>query len=173
MRAVEPTVQFLDAVMVIGHWNNFQIVDQGGMILSEHVRAITTKTEALARRHPALIATISIVRHGAPISPKPVRDELSAMMRDTNHIESQTAVVLEAKGIFASALRTTLRTMTLMSGNHRIKVVNTVDQALPYLMTLVRNGDGAAPPRAELEATVRKVRALYDEHVAREAKLPA
>jgi hypothetical protein len=165
--SVEPTVQFLDADMVIGHWHNLQIVDQGGMILSEHVRALTTKTEGLAKHFPASIATLSILRAGAPISPKPVRAELATMMRDTRHIESQTAVVMEATGVFASVLRTTLRTMTVMSGNHRIKVVNTVDEALPFLLTLVRDGDGAAVTRAALEAVVHKVRALYGEELVR------
>jgi hypothetical protein len=166
---VEPTIQFLDAVMVIGHWHNFQVVDQGGMLLSPHVRALTANTEILAKRHPKMIATISIVRHETPISPKPVRDELATMMRETEHIEALTAVVLEATGIFASALRTTLRTMTVMTGNRKLKIVSNVHDGILSLLPIVRNAEGVLVSRTELEACVRKVRAAYDVHVARPA----
>jgi hypothetical protein len=166
---VEPTIQFLDAIMVIGHWHNFQVVDQAGMLLSQHVRALTAKTEMLAKRHPDMVATLSIVRPDTPISPKPVRDELATMMRETEQLETQTAVVLEATGIFASALRTTLKTMAVMTGNRKLKIVSTVGDGILCLLPLVRNGEGALVSRAEVEACVRKVRAAYDQHVARPA----
>jgi hypothetical protein len=161
MIAVEPTVQFADRVMIVAHWNNLQIVDQGGMILSEHVRALTENSELLAQRFPRMIATLSILRAEAPISPKPVREELSAMMKRTRNLEKQTAVVLEATGIIASALRTTLRTSMLMSGNRKMKVVANVDEALPFLLSVVHSAHGKPVTRTELEAVVKNARALY------------
>jgi hypothetical protein len=147
--------------MIVAHWNNLQIVDQGGMILSEHVRVLTEQSVLLAQRFPRMIATLSILRAEAPISPKPVREELAAMMKRTRSLEKQTAVVLEATGIIASAMRTTLRTSMVISGNRKFKVVANVDEALPFLLPAVHNIYGAPVARGELEAVVKKARALY------------
>jgi hypothetical protein len=164
---VEPTVQFVDAVMIIAHWHNVQIIDQGGMLLSEHVRALTAKSEVLAKRFPQMMATLSLVRAQTPISPKPVREELVTMMKDTYHIEAQTAVVLEATGIFASVLRTTLRTTMLISGNRKLKIVGSLAEAMPLILPIARTGDGAAVSRADIESAVSKVRAIYEQHLSR------
>jgi hypothetical protein len=161
---VEPTVQFVDSVMLVAHWNNFQLVDQGGMMMSQHVRAITEQSKLLSQRYPKMIATISVLRRGTPISPKPVREELATMMRETRGLESITAVVLEATGVFASALRTTLKTTVLLSGSRdKLRIVANVDEAVPIVLPLVHTKYGTPVARAELEDIISRMRALYQE----------
>jgi hypothetical protein len=88
------------------------------------------------------------------------------MMKRTRNLEKQTAVVMEATGIIASALRTTLRTSMIVSGNRKFKVVASVDEALPFLLSAVHDGRGARVMRTELEAAVRKARELYQRKLA-------
>jgi hypothetical protein len=163
---VEPLIQFLDPVMAIASWHNVLIYDQGGMIQSEHVRAILAKSAVMAARFPRMMAGLSLVRPDTPISPKPVRDELSSMMKETEHYEARTAVVLEATGIFASALRTTLRTMAVMSGNRKLKIVSAVADAITWVQPYVRSSDGASVAPEEIARAVQLVRAAYEDHLS-------
>jgi hypothetical protein len=158
--SVEPTVQFIDGDVLVAQWSNLMIVDQGGMMLSPHVRAINEQSQWLARRYPKMFVCISFLRPGAPISPKPVREELRVMMKENERYESVTAAVLEATGILASAMRTTLKTMAVMSGNHKVKIVGRLDEAIPFVLPHVEGPQGFIT-RTELEAVIAKVRAIY------------
>jgi hypothetical protein len=158
---VEPIIQFLDDVLVIAHWNNLQILENGGMLLSQHVRAMKAKAEMMHKWYPDMIVTLSITRPGVPIASKTVRDEMAQMLRDLKPIEQRLAVVLEATGIFASALRTTLKTMVVLTGQRNLKIVSSIGEGLDSLAPAVRTREGVTVSRAELEACVDKVRAAY------------
>src|SRR5215472_909367 len=135
--------------MVIAHWNNLQILENGGLLLSQHVQAMRAKFEMLHKWYPEVIATISITRPDTPIASKPVRDELAQMLRDLKPFAQQLAVVLEAKGVFASALRTTMKTMMVLSGQRNMKVVAAVGEALDFVAPAVRIREGLSVRRAD------------------------
>jgi hypothetical protein len=159
--SVEPTVLFIDRDLLVAHWYNLQVVDQGGMMLSHHVRVITEQSQQLAKRYPKMFVCISFLRPGTPISPKPVREELRQMMKETEALQAVTAAVLESTGILASALRTTLRTMAVMSGNHKVKIVGKLEEAIPFILPHVEGPQGLIT-KPELEAIVAKIRAQYE-----------
>jgi hypothetical protein len=160
---MDPTVLFEDAVLIVTHWHNLQIVDIGGLMLSHHVRQLRTAAPTLAARFPKGTAGLTFVRAGTPFAAKETRDELTDMMKAHKELRIQSVVVLEEPGIIAGAVRSMLRAMLVVSGNGQLAVGATFEKSVDVVLPLVRTRTGSTVTRAQLDWALKQVRAAYDE----------
>jgi hypothetical protein len=151
--------------MVIAHWHNVQIIDLGGRLTMEHIRAIRTYHSLHASRFPKLITAVTTVRPTVPMSEKPIHDELAKMLKEQQQsgVEMKgMSVVYETRGILGSAIRTVARSLIIISGN-RQQIVGSVADALPITLPFVRTSEGETVTRSALEQAISKVRATYSQ----------
>jgi hypothetical protein len=156
---MDPVVVFSDPAVIIAHWHNLQIVDVGGLIGARHLRAAPT---LLAGRFPDGTGGLTFVRKGTPVTDKATREELSEMMKAQRELKTRAITVLEETGIAASALRTMIRTMLVISGNKQVEICATADEGVSAVLPLLRDRGGARVTRAHLDPAVKQVRAAYD-----------
>jgi hypothetical protein len=167
---MEPTIHYVDSVLVAAHWHNAMIVDQGGKITLAQVPPLRVCRSVLAARNPKLITSITLVRPSVEMAEKKVHDELAKMLKEQQQSSIEFgggAIVLEGGGIRGAASRAVLRTIMTLTANRQNKIVGSVDEAIPITLPFVRSSDGMPVTRAAFEQALKKVRAAYDAEVLR------
>jgi hypothetical protein len=171
---MEPTIRFVDPVMVIAHWHNVAIVEMGGRITLAHVRALRMNHSLHVTRFPTLVTGINTVRSSVPMSDKEVHDELAKMLKEQRQggVEMKIATVHDGKGILGSTARAVMRTILTLTGNRHQQIVSNVEDGVALIQPFVRTAEGQVVPGWALEAAVKKVRVAYDKQLAGEAVQP-
>jgi hypothetical protein len=168
---VDPIVRFADPVMVIAHWHNAQIIDLGGKVTLEHVRALKMSHNAVVTRFPNLITAITMVRPTVPMSEKAVHDELAKLMKEQQQsgiAMKGACVVYESKGVLGSAIRAVARTLMTITGNRQSQIVGSVAEGVTMMLPYLRTVEGETVARSALEQAINKARATYDKQIAAE-----
>jgi hypothetical protein len=154
---------YADHSVGIAHWHNIQIIYIGGGLNVDHVTLMERYHRELAARRSSYVLSITIVSAKIPMASPEVRRRSSDSFVNLAATLKHSVVVLEGDGVWASVMRTMLRSInTLARRAQTMSIFSTVEGALDDLLPLVQTGDGRPPRRADLPPLVAELRNRVD-----------
>jgi hypothetical protein len=166
---MEPTIQYVDSVLIIAHWHNAMIVDQGAKITLAQVPQLRLNRSVMVARHPKLYTSMTMVRPSVEMAEKKVHDEIAKMLKEQQHANTEikgSTIVIEQGGILGAASRAVLRTIMTLTANRQNQIVGNIDEAIAITLPFLRSSDGIPVTRSSFEQAIKTVRAAYDAELA-------
>ena len=122
-----------DDVYRLARWNDMVIVDWAGLPTKDRLRTFEAKINETAGGRQKVVVVVRL-RPGLGVPTAEMRDEITRVMRDTQHITAGWCVLLEREGFFAATHRSLTATMHLLSGSKvKLKVFKTVSEAAVWV----------------------------------------
>lgn len=145
--------------LVLGRGGNLSIViwrrkptGAGATALEQHYRSMMS-------RFPKGFATLIVIEEGTPNPDDHLRRQITATMDSPGERLSHVAVVLEAKGFAAAALRAALASMSMVTRSRfPRRFVASVDEAIEWMASGIQDDAGRELSAAEILRGVAELR---------------
>jgi hypothetical protein len=112
---LDAKIIYCDDAVCIAHWYNVQILNIPGLMTVRHLPEVDRAYKTLARAYPGNAIGLGINYAGGEISDAETRTRSAAMIKEWGNTLRHLAMVLEGGGVWAAAMRTVIRGMTVMS----------------------------------------------------------
>jgi hypothetical protein len=151
---------FTERGFAVALWNNVLLVDTRVAVDVVRTRRLRSAYLKLLQTYPRAVG-LSVLQAGTPISGSEARSESARLFAELGDKLAHVAVVSEDTGVFASLLRTVVRSFSALS-HSRVSLHGDIESALPQVLPFVISD---AQPRSvhqelvQAMATTRKLAA--------------
>jgi hypothetical protein len=149
MEAGRVELTYVASDMAVGVFGPVLITYVRGSLDLAYLAAADRTGRALAARHPAGIASLTLVPSAMPIPEGRVRQQASRSTKESDQWVTAGATVIAGEGFIASAKRSVLVAMTIFSGGPPRRVFAEPQPAIDWLAVRLDLSPHALDPLAE------------------------